>query len=179
MNPQNERKCLGDTAVTGTGTVPAWAVGALSELTPFTLMWKRSFLVSAGPQAMPVEVLCHGTIHPFYPTRAAPWIWTGGYPGLGSQWHHVPVQASLHPRDGKEGFGDGLTSCCLLCLPPDPFTDEPLWRSFLEEPLTEEGEMEGPFPEGSCSHQELKCSSFSQAAMHRRAEESSERETSP
>lgn len=47
--------------------------------------------------------------------------------------------------------------------------DETLWRTLLEEPFTE----------GSYSHQQLNCRSFSKAAMHRRAEESSKREITP
>lgn len=34
MNAQNEGKCLGDAAGTGTGAVAVWLVCALSELTP-------------------------------------------------------------------------------------------------------------------------------------------------
>lgn len=57
--------------------------------------------------------------------------------------------------------------------------DEPLWRTFLEEPFIEEGEVEEPFIEGSCCRQQLNCRSFSKAAMHRGAGESSKRETTP
>lgn len=49
MNPQSERKCLGDAAVTGTGTVHVWLVCVLSKLTPFhSNLENKSFFVSCS-----------------------------------------------------------------------------------------------------------------------------------
>lgn len=137
MNPQSERKCLGDAAVTGTGTVHVWLVCVLSKLTPFhsnvenkgffvscsLLITKQSQWNSCGmepsslwverdpsiPSEQLLEFGCQSCVGALNSTTSL-----STYP--------FTSQTFAPLRHLKEGFVDGLTSQCLLFLYPDPFT---------------------------------------------------------
>lgn len=145
MNLQNERKCLGDAAVTGTGTVPVCLVCALSELTPFHSDVENEGFFTFWSLLIPKQ--CKWKSCDMEPSSL--WSLLSHWGNLLSLGRRIPSAEAVSglsmaprpcpgipslPRHLKEGFVDGLTSWCLLCLYPDAFTPRGgSWWATLED----------------------------------------------